>query len=319
MAETFTLGAGQPVLAIDIGGTEVKRGYVDAAGNTVELEPLPTPVKAGVGAVIAQIVDTLQELPFVPAAISVVAPGIVHTVRGTVEKAANLGWESVPVRALLTAALQQKQLEIPIYIGHDVATAGYAEWQLGAANGVRNCVVLTIGTGIAAALFSDGKQLRSDGYAGEVGHMQVPTAAAQNLLCACGATGCLETVAASAAIARRYSLASGTYAPGSKEVFAAAACGDKIAAESIDLAITALAECVCTLNAILGTEKIVLAGGIVRAGETFIEPLKQKLNSRFAAPLRKPEIVIARLGARAGLVGSALRARELAAQKAGAA
>ena len=314
MANLPQLGPGPCVLAIDVGGTLIKRAWVDASGCVHELEPVPTPRTGKADDIVRIVVATRDEMAGaggsaatpVPTAASVVLPGIVDADRGHVSFTANLGYRDVPLREMLTAALN-----LPVYVGHDVAAAGYAEQSLGAAAGCSDVAVITIGTGIAAALFIDGRPLIAGGYAGEICHLRVETDPLAPL-CVCGQRGCLEAIASSASIARLYGEATGAQVNGSREVFAAAVAGDADAKQVIDRAILALADASYTLAATLGVSRIVIAGGLARAGEAVLDPLRQALKQRLTYQ-REPEIVAARLGARAGLIGSALRARELAA------
>jgi glucokinase len=234
-------------------------------------------------------------------AVGLVVPGIVDPERGRAVFSENLGWRDVPFPDLVAARTM-----LPVGFGHDVATAGRAELELGAALGARDAAVIIVGTGIAAASFVDGSPLLAHGWAGELGHSVVDPAGPE---CVCGARGCLEAIASTAAIARRYAAATGTTVPGSREVLALAEAGDPAARGVWDGAVAALAAGIRQLAAITSPELVVLGGGLSRAGDALFTPLAQAL-ARTVPPHRVPVLRPAAIGAYAGLVGAALLGRE---------
>ena len=168
--------------------------------------------------------------------------------------------------------------------------------------------MLIIGTGIAGGLILDGRPYTGGGLAGEIGHALSDPAGER---CPCGATGCLETVGSAGAIARRYRAATGTAVPGALEVLRAAAAGDAVAARIWDEALRALAEQLARVAAMLAPEAIVLGGGLAQAGPNLFEPLAERLDGLLSFH-RRPVLLRARLGDDAGLLGTALAARDLA-------
>ena len=148
--------------------------------------------------------------------------------------AENLGWHDYPFRLKAEEALG-----VPVGFGHDVRGAGQAEHRLGAARGFDDVVVVTIGTGIAAAVFVDGRLYTGGGLAGEIGHDRV----AEGPTCACGGRGCLEAVASAAAIARRYTARTGRVVGGAKEVLELMHNGDDNAAAAWSTVMRSLATC----------------------------------------------------------------------------
>ncbi|WP_166985977.1 ROK family protein [Canibacter zhoujuaniae] len=296
-------GQGPVVLAFDVGGTDVKRGWVDAEGSLHELQTVPTPVAGGAEAIIELAAETLQQVPEARG-FSMVVPGIVDSASGIAHSSVNLGYRDVPFRQLL-----QTRLQLPVFFGHDVATAGYAEHVFGAAKGVDSSAVITVGTGIAAALIIAGEPVTSRGWAGELGHVQI----ADGPACGCGALGCLETIASAAAIARRYSELSGNTVPGAREVLESMQQGDPQAAEVWESALDALAQGIQITAGLLGVERVVIGGGLAQAGDNLIVPLREKVRQRTTVT-KLPEIILASLGAKAGIIGSLLRAREITKQ-----
>lgn len=304
-----SLGPGAAVLAVDVGGTDTKTAVVDEAGVVREVLRRTTPhdgVRTG-ERVVDEIVEVAAELGarhpgVVPTALGLVVPGVVDDERGVGVWSENLGWRDMPFADVASA-----RLGMPVSLGHDVAAAGWAELQRGAAAGYRDALVVTLGTGIAAAVLLDGRPHRGGGMAGEIGHARV----ADGPDCVCGGRGCLEAVASAAAIARRYTAATGTPVAGSREVLAAADDGDRAARAVWDEALDALALGLSHAVALLAPQVIVLGGGLSHAGDALLAPLGRRLDDLLTFH-RRPVLLRARLGGDAGVLGAALRAREVA-------
>ncbi|MCY7403134.1 MAG: ROK family protein [Cryobacterium sp.] len=301
------LGAGAAVLAFDVGGTDMKSALFDTTGAMIGLDRTATPV-SGAGTadvVLAHVEDVAarfrHDFPDVhPAAVALIAPGIVDDERGIAVRAANLAWDRVPFRDLLT-----ERLGLPASFSHDVRAAGDAEFRLGAARPYRDVVVLVIGTGVAAALFVNGRAHSGSGYAGEIGHSVIDP---RGELCACGARGCLETVASAGAIARRYRAETSTHMPGAKEVLQRVRQGDPVASRIWDAALDALALSISQLAAVLAPDAVVIGGGLAQAGDALFLPLQERVDGLLSFH-RRPVLLPALLGENAGLLGAALRAR----------
>lgn len=304
------LGVGEAVLAFDVGGTDMKSALVDRHGRLLGLRRTPTP-RGGddpAGAIVAALAtlarEHLADAPDVhPVAAGVSVPGLVDERSGVGIFASNLGWRNAPIRDLA-----ERALGLPVAFGHDVRAAGDAEHRLGAAQGYGDVVVLAIGTGIASSLVLGGRPYAGGGFAGELGHALSDPHGER---CACGAVGCLETIASAGAIARRYTAASGVPVRGAREVLAAAEAGDADAGRIWDDAITALAEALARLVAILAPEAVVIGGGLAQAGTALFGPLGERLDALLSFH-RRPVLLHARLGDDAGLLGTALAARDLA-------
>jgi len=289
----------------------MKCGLVAADGAVVHRETRPTPRAAGGRAVLDALLETVVELGQKAGAdghrvraIGVVVPGII-SVAGTVV-AENLAWSGTPVRDELHAAVGN---DVPIVLGHDVRAGGYAELRQGALKGTTNSLFLPLGTGIAAAMVVDGHLVSGDGFAGEIGHTRFVQGDAAEL-CACGQWGCLETVASAAAIARRYAARAGRVVDGSREVMELLAAGDPIAAQVWQDALTVLIDALVLYTTLLAPTRIAIGGGLVGAGETLLQPLRDGVHARLTFQ-REPEIVAAVLGEEAGCLGAALMAWDL--------
>lgn len=302
------MGTARQLLAVDVGGTEIKATVLGAspAGDLTVLTrarrstPRGADGTATAQAVVGAVAGLATEFADRPiAAVGVVVPGVVHD--GVGIYSANLGWRNFPFGTALTDAVG-----LPVAFGHDVGAGGLAEQRMGAARGCRDVVVMPIGTGIASALIMDGALRTSGGYAGEIGHVDV----GHGEQCGCGAIGCLEAVASSAAIARRYSAKAGRQVRGAAEVLVAVADGDPVAVSVWDDALDALARGVRVLATLIGPEVVVLGGGLAMAGELLVKPVADRLAALLTFQ-RMPELRLAELGDEAGSLGAGLLAMDL--------
>ncbi|UOQ88363.1 ROK family protein [Agromyces endophyticus] len=304
------LGPGAAVLAFDVGGTDTKSGLVDASGRVLGLRRTPTPLDATdpagtIARSFADLADALRAAApgVAPVTVGVSVPGLVDETSGVGIFASNLGWRDAPIRDLA-----ERALGLPVAFGHDVRAAGDAEHRLGAARGYDDAVVLAIGTGIASSILIEGRPYAGGGYAGEFGHS---LADPHGVRCACGAIGCLETIASAGAITRRYAAATGGAVAGARAVLDAANAGDATARQIWDDAIEALAQALARLVANLAPEAVIIGGGLSQAGPALFEPLGERLDALLSFH-RRPVLVRASLGDDAGLLGTALAARDLA-------
>lgn len=308
--EALPLGDGDAVIAIDVGGTDTKAALFDGSGRMLGLSRTPTPLDGvrTASAVIARVHELSRsfaaDFPHVtPRAVGLLAPGLVDDEAGIGILATNLHWSNVPFKHLT-----EDLVGLPTSFTHDVRAAGEAEFRLGAGRPYRDLVVMVIGTGIAASLFIDGHAHTGGGYAGEIGHSIVDP---NGPVCACGSRGCLETIASAGAIARRYEERTGVRPTGARDVLARAAAGDATAEQIWGEALDALALSIAQLAAVLAPEAVVIGGGLAQAGERLFVPLRQRVDALLSFH-RRPVLVPALIGENAGLLGAALRARDLA-------
>jgi glucokinase len=299
------------VVAVDIGGSLIKAALVDHDGVPHAERRVPTQGSAGDDDVIARTTGVIEVLlqearlrGVEASAAGVVVPGLVDEGNGAVIASANLGWRHLPLQSLL-----QQRCELPVTVGHDVRAAGLAERAWGAARGKSDVLFVAVGTGIASAMMlAASRPYRGGGFAGEIGHLPI---AGQTAPCACGATGCLETIASAAAIGSRFNLAAGSSRGRSAiEVASLAANGDEIAAriwsEGVQALGTALAICV----RLLAPEVIVIGGGLAGAGDQLLRPLRDAVDGMLA--FKRPcGIRRSELGDLAGCLGAGLLAWQL--------
>jgi glucokinase len=195
---------------------------------------------------------------------------------------------------------------MPVAFGHDVRTAAVAEMRSGAAKGARNAIFIPVGTGIAAALIIDGEIRSAEGYAGEIGHINVNG----KYPCVCGTFGCLEPASSTLAISKAYAADSGKTGVTTEEIYKLVVAGDPIATQVWNDATSAMARACEVLITILAPEVIVFGGGLSNAGETFLKPIRDYLDSSLTFQ-RKPKLEIAHYKSQAGAIGCAMLAFDL--------
>ncbi|HMG36409.1 MAG TPA: ROK family protein [Blastocatellia bacterium] len=217
----------------------------------------------------------------------------------------------------------ERSTGLPIVLDNDANVAAYAEWQCGAARGASNVLFITMGTGIGAGIIL-GSQLQRGacGFAGEFGHIRVEP---DGLECACGSTGCLETLASGPNIVRRVreklfsdpgfsvsQLASdmeGTLT--AQRVFQAAMENDDLAVSVLDETGQILGSAVASVINLLNVEVVVIGGGLMAAGNFILQPLQEQVRrSAVGVAYECCRIVAAQLGQSAGMIGAALMARD---------
>ncbi|MEU2350277.1 ROK family protein [Modestobacter sp. NPDC049651] len=303
--------SGVAALALDVGGTTVKGAVVDGTGRPVHELTAATfpadgaPVAEVAARVLTGLADTAGHAGLQVLGAGVVTPGTVDDLTGRVGFAANLGWRDFDLRGHL-----QQRLDVPVAVGHDVRAAGAAEALLGAARGARDLAFVALGTGIAAALFAAGAVVPGAGSsAGEIGHMPVYPGGRR---CACGQVGCLEMYASGAAVARRYAQLGGRPG-GTAEDVVGALDSDPAARQAWDEAVQALALACSTLTMALDPAFIVFGGGLGRAGERLLAPLRRELAGLLAWRV-PPPLAVSELGSVAGRVGAAMLAFRSAGQ-----
>ncbi|MFE9255767.1 ROK family protein [Streptomyces sp. NPDC006879] len=300
------------VIALDVGGTGMKAALVGADGTLLHQARRATGRESGPEAVVETILGFAADLHALgrerfgePAcAAGVAVPGIVDADRGIAVYAANLGWRDVPMRNLLSERLDG----IPVALGHDVRTGGYAEGRIGAGREADRFLFVPLGTGIAGAIGIAGRiEAGAHGYAGEIGHIVVRPGGPA---CGCGQRGCLETLASAAAVTRAWAAASGDPGADAADCARAVAVHDPRAIAVWEEAVSALADGLVTALTLLDPRTLIIGGGLAEAGETLFRPLRAAVRERVTFQ-RLPDIVPAALGDTAGCLGAGLLAWDL--------
>ena len=314
-----------PVLALDLGGTQIRTAVITADGSVHARRNERTPLDEGGEAVAAAAAVSLRgsleahlsEGGIAPTALGISAPGPLDPKRGVLVDPPNLGaklW-GLPLADRLSDAL-----DMPALMERDTHVAILAERAFGAGAGLDDLVYLTISTGLGGAVISGGRLISGpDGVAGELGHLTVDM---DGPLCACGGRGHFERLSSGSGIARsaRDALADGADAPELRRIAAeiaprqleavhvsrAAAAGDPIAEAIIDRAMRAFAASVVSIVDVLNPERIIVGGGVAEAwGERLLQPARELVAATaFRIAGRRVQIVRAALGPDVGLIGA---------------
>ena len=313
------------VVGIDVGGQTSKIGVVDARGNVLAQTVIRTDIYSDVAPYIAELAEAVKKVIKDAGAegkvrgIGVGAPnGNYYT--GTIENAPNLVWgrQRVEFAKLLSEAMGG----LPVALTNDANAAAVGEMTYGAARGMKNFIMITLGTGVGSGIVINGEVVYGhDGFAGELGH----TAAVRNngRTCGCGKTGCLETYASATGVARTArewlelsdepSLLRGLDSIASKDVYEAAKEGDKLALKIFEFTGKILGRSFADFVAFSAPEAIVLFGGLSRAKEFLTEPILESMNANLLPLWRnKVELVYSQLKeSDAAILGASALAWEL--------
>ena len=302
-------------LGIDIGGTRIKAGLVDAGGAVAGSRAGPTP--AGLQALEAALHSLVGEFSSRAGAAGVASKGIINPATTEVEVLpGTLHYlEGHRLGDLIRPCLPPG---VPIFADNDARAALAGEVMWGAARGRSHVVMLTLGTGVGGAVLAEGRLLRGKrGVAGHLGHLTVDPDGA---VCICGNQGCLETVFSARAIesealsaVRRGCDSELTErfrdCPQSltcQAVFEAAQAGDRVARLIRDRALTYLAGAVAGLVHAYDPEVVIVGGQIAEAGPALFDPLRTAVAWRTRGLLRcEVPIVQAGPSSRSGITGAA--------------
>ncbi|MFQ3681972.1 ROK family protein [Roseiflexus sp.] len=308
------------VLGLDFGGTKLAAGLVDLTnGAVLARRSMPTPVAGGARASLDAMLAMARELidsasaPVQGVGISfggpVAADG--RTARLSMHVA---GWENLPLAARVEAALG-----LPAIVANDGDAAALAEFHFGAGRGVHHLLYLTVSTGIGGGIIIDGQLYRGErAWAGEVGHQVLKP---DGPPCPCGRNGCLEALASGLSIAREtrlrlrglegaFSVLS-TIPPDSltaHQVAEAAAAGDALARAVWNEAMEWLGIGIASAANLLNPGRVVLGGGLTRAGAMLFDPVRHVVMHRAMDP--ELTVVPAALGDDVGILGGAALLRE---------
>lgn len=278
------------VVGIDMGGTNTVFGIVDARGHVVARSSIRTQQYAEIGDYIDALYEEMMKIvesvggANLIRGIGVGAPNA-NYYTGNIEHAANLPWKGiVPFTKLLV-----DKFGIPACITNDANAAAMGEMTYGAARGMKNFIMITLGTGVGSGIVIDGKVVYGyDGFAGELGHT---TVVRQNgRLCGCGKHGCLEAYASANGVARtareilettdkdsllrKLDIDSIT----SKDVYDAAVAGDTVAKDIFEFTGRLLGEKFADFIAFSSPEAIVMFGGLTKSGNFLMEPVEKYMN-----------------------------------------
>ena len=297
---------------VDVGGTTVKIGLFSGDGKLEEKYEIATD-KSDQGAhIIEHIAAKLEEIIAKKSygildcmGVGIGLPGPVD--RGMILGCVNLGWGIFSIVEEFSKAFHN----VPVYAGNDANIAALGEYVAGAGKGMKNMIMVTLGTGVGGGIIIDGRILEGvNGGAGEIGH--IPVNPQEQDTCGCGKKGCLEQYASATGIVRiaeklrkengNTALPAGCTA---KQVFDYAKEGDELAMQAVEelgryLGL-ALASCACVLN----PEGIVIGGGVSRAGKILLDVTEKNFQTYVFKPCKNVKFSLAELGNDAGIYGAA--------------
>jgi glucokinase len=275
-------------LGVDIGGTNTKFGLVDREGKCIAEMSIPTEAQEPAENLIGRLHEKAEEMcrplegKYKLRGIGIGAPNA-NYYRGTVENPPNLNWKGV----VDVSALVRKYYDLPVAVTNDANAAALGEMLYGAAKGMKDFIVITLGTGLGSGIVSRGELVYgADGFAGEIGHTIVDP---QGRECGCGQRGHLETYASATGICRTVSelisVRRGeselrSIAPRdltSRMIAGAADRGDEIAKEAFEITGRILGMKLADSVAHLSPEAIILFGGMAAAGALIFDPTKRSL------------------------------------------
>ncbi len=312
------MNSNEIVLGVDIGGTNTKLGFVNREGKILTDAVIETQAHLPAEKFFTRLHNKANEL-FDSLKVSYRLVGIglgapnANYYKGTIEQPPNLSWGFVDVVAEL-----KKWHTVPIVLTNDANAATIGEMQFGAAKGMKDFILITLGTGLGSGIVANGQLIYGhDGFAGEIGHTIVEP---NGRLCGCGRRGCLETYASATGICRTVEeLLQNTNTTSelrnikadnltSKQIFIAAQNGDKLALEAFDITGRYLGMKLSDSIAHTSPEAIILFGGLAAAGDFIFVPTKKYLeqfllnifrNKVKLLPSKLPESSAAILGAAA--------------------
>jgi glucokinase len=293
--------------AIDIGGTKIAAGLVDAAGELLARHERPTPATEPMAAVEELLTALMADPRWEQAtALGIGSAGPIDAGKGTISPVNIPAWRDFPLVARVA-----DRTGLPVTLAGDgVAMAAGEHWR-GAAKGRENVLCMVVSTGVGGGLILGGR-LRPgpSGNAGHVGHICVEL---DGPPCPCGARGCVEVIASGTAIAAR-AVREGWRRPGggpaaeatAAEVADSARAGDPIALASYDRSAKALAAAIAGTAALVDMEAAVVGGGVAKSGELLFAPLREHLKEYARLSFTRDVTVHpAALGGDAGLIGAA--------------
>ncbi len=288
---------GKPyVVGIDIGGTNTVFGIVDARGTVLASASIKTQKHANITDYIDELYEELSKLIVTNDAVDKIAGiGIgapnANYFTGEIADGVNLPWPTpIPL-----ADLVSEKFGIPVAITNDANAAAIGEMTYGAARGMKDFIMITLGTGVGSGIVINGQMVYGhDGFAGELGHVIMKRNNGRT--CGCGRTGCLETYASATGVARtaREFLEARATEPSllrnmdiasitSKDVYDAAMAGDKLAKDVFDFTGNILGEAFADFIAFSSPEAIILFGGLAKSGDLLLKPLKESMDKNTMA------------------------------------
>ena len=297
------------VMGIDIGGTNTVFGIVDARGVVIASGSIKTAKHSKIDDYIDELYEEATRLIKANDAegkihgIGIGAPNA-NYYNGMIEDAVNLPWPTpIPL-----AKLVSQKFNLPVAITNDANAAAIGEMTYGAARGLKDFIMITLGTGVGSGIVINGQVVYGhDGFAGELGHLIVKRN--NGRLCGCGRTGCLEAYCSATGVARtaREFLEIRPNEPSllrnlpieditSKDVYDAAMNGDKLAKEVFDYTGTILGEALADMTVFSSPAAFILFGGLAKSGELIMKPVREAMEKNMMSVFKgKPKLMLSEL------------------------
>ncbi|HOA00333.1 ROK family protein [Ruminococcus sp.] len=311
-------------VGIDLGGTNIVAGVVDEEYNIIAKASTktncPRPEKEIADDMARMAIEAVKNAKLTMDQIEwigVGTPGIANSETGIIEYSNNLGFKDTPMVKYI-----QETIDKPVFIENDANAAAYGEFVAGAAKGAKNAVCITLGTGVGGGIIIDGRIYSGSNFAGaEIGHTVIEVDGAQ---CSCGRKGCFEAYSSATGLIRMTKEAIAEHpdcimAQSEKEKgkvtartsFDCMRAGDKYAKAVVDKYIKYLAAGITNTINIFQPDILCIGGGVCNEGDPLLLPMKELVAKEVYTrnSEKNTEIVIAKLGNDAGIIGAAFLGR----------
>lgn len=296
------------VIGIDMGGTNTAFGIVDARGNVIASDSIKTAKHSNITDYIDELHTEIMRIVVANDAedkingIGIGAPNA-NYYTGTIEDGVNLPWPTpIPLADLIS-----EKFGIPCVITNDANAAAIGEMTYGVARGMKDFIMITLGTGVGSGIVINGQMVYGhDGFAGELGHVIMKRN--NGRMCGCGRTGCLETYCSATGVARTAREFLETRSDESKlrdldvdtitskDVYDAAIAGDKLAKEIFDYTGAILGEALADFAVFSSPEAFVLFGGLTKSGDLIMKPIREAFDKNIMKVFKgKIKILISEL------------------------
>ncbi|MGH1363021.1 MAG: ROK family protein [Calditrichia bacterium] len=309
----------QYAIGLDLGGTSIKYGICSDDGEIVSRFKRPSHADKDADVVLEQLVAAAKEAQeFADSkgikleALGIGTPGSVDVKTGYLKGGTpNFKyWRNVAIKDRL-----ESSINLPVFADNDANVMAYGEMRYGAGEGCKDIVCITLGTGIGGGIIIDGNLFRGSNYAGsEVGHMSIHY---DGKRCRCGGIGCWEKYASATAMIDHYrELNPDSDVSSTIGIFERYAGNENAAIEVVERGASMVAAGLASLVNIFNPQRIIIGGGVSEAGDWYIAKIKRETCLRSMEPAQEGlEVVAARLGNKAGLLGAAGLALDMQAAK----
>ena len=319
-AVTFTINRQEKIkvmkIGIDLGGTNIAGGLVSDDGTLVLKKSVPTDSSRGELGICEDIVSLIRALSDETdekiTSVGIGVPGFADDRTGVVIYCNNIPFANTHLAEYVT-----RETSLPAFIGNDANAAVLAEARVGIAKDYENVVMITLGTGIGSGLIFNNKLFTGcNGAAGELGHVSLFP---DGIPCTCGRNGCYELYASATALKRQtqeamekhpesilWDVAKSTGGVTGKTAFDAMRAGDETGKAVVDGYINYLSLGLVDVVNLLQPDVVIFGGGISKEGETLLAPLREIIHKKsYCSGGKYPELLIAKLGNDAGIIGAA--------------